>query len=214
MVFQFYRTKEIGTGGSVTVDDPVKGRVTRVDSKRCALDRYISNDGTGQNFWDFICDSRPIRYALAVADESKFALLAKDTDVLQISPVCNGLAELQAWLDSPLDSFLAFVFETDGFVVDGAVTNRHAWRMVAMMHAVFQRMRQTKNTDCLQVFSKTSETETVALSATELTAVSQFFSSQSIDGAKLERATTLRQVSQELLTSKEWPSLELGPVRF
>src|ERR1043166_9663714 len=106
LTYRFYRTPQLGDG------------TTRATAFKSALDSYITQDGTGAGFWDWLHGSQSCRYALARCDSTVHAQIATDAatnNITPLSPELSTLTDVQNWLASPVswNSTIQAVVESD-----------------------------------------------------------------------------------------------------
>lgn len=203
LTYRFYRSTEIGTG-------------TIVDPRRNVLTNYITG-GDGADFWDWIHDARPIRYAFSCADSTVHDLCAADADITPYSPQLADLPAVQVWLDSPLSSVPVGIrnqIESDGFSTawaTGQTTRRAAFIYISRVHVMMQELKRLKDNDSLEMFTKGLDTTVGALTTLVRNKVSQWMENRGLDTSWVLGSTSVREVIQYIITNLEWRILQFGP---
>lgn len=204
MTFRFYRTAQIGTG-------------TRNDAFRSAMDRYIVADGSGQNFWDWIHDGRPLRYVLARATTATHLTAELDPDITPVSPEMPDLEAVRLWLDSPVlaDVTLTTTLENDGISTSWAsqqTTRRQVFRFLSRLHVVTQDIRRIDGADALRFFREGLDTSISQVPPAVREAFRTWMQSKGLDAGWITGSTTVRQVVHYVMSNIDWTILALGPV--
>ena len=215
LTYRLYRTDRIGTGGMIL--DPKEPGAMRPDPYRSALDDYITNDGTGQNFWDWVHDARPIRYALAVCESAKHDVLAADARIAPASPQCPDLAALHAWLDTDIspDTALLTRLENDGCStawVTGLTTRRQVMRYLMHVHVMSQDARRLKAAELLSFLTQNLDTRLGDLPLAVRQRARTWIESKGLTTTQFTNNSLVREVLHYLRENIEWPSLTLGPL--
>ena len=217
LTYRFYRTERIGTGGLIPSEkDP---GAFRVDAFRSVLDAYITIDGTGQSFWDWVHDARPIRYALARCEAATHALLAADPRIIPLSPLCPDLAALSLWLDTPVsgDVPLLTQLDADGCATDGVTvqtTRRSLLRALMHRHVMAQEARRAKAPAVLDVLGRTLETTMRDLPLATRQALRAWMAATGMTAVPTANSATLREVVRYIAQGRAWPTLTLGPLEL
>lgn len=206
MSYKFYRTTVIGTG-------------VLHDGFRSSIDPYITEDGTGNGYWDWINDARPLRYVLASTDSATHTQIAGDSSIKAISPELADLAAVQAWLDTAAinDTTLTNQFESDGISaswIANQTSRRELWRYVSKLHVMTQDLKRLRNSDSLELFNRALTSTVSQLPAATRTKVASWMQAKGLDTAWVVGGTTVRQVLQYINENINWPILPLGPVTF
>ena len=216
LTYRFYRTRRIGTGG--LIPNPKEPGSTTFDAYRSALDTYITIDGTGQAFWDWIHDARPVRYALALCESAKHTILVADPDIQPLSPELSTVADVTAWLDglfAPDSATAGTILESDGCSIawtSVGTTRRAVLRYLAHVHVMTQEGRRRKDPDLLRLFSELLESRVNELPIAVRQKIATWMQSKGLDTSWITGTTRLRQVIHFLRENVTWPDLRLGPV--
>lgn len=207
LTYRYYRSTQIGTG------------LSPADAKRSSLSRYITG-ANGAGFWDWVHETRPIRYSLALADSTIHALCVADADITDYSPELVDLQAVQVWLDSPLNTVPLAIrnqLESDGFSMGwatGATTRRQAFIYISRAHVMMQDLRRLGDNDPLVMFQQGLDTTVGALSVQVRNKVSTWMNNRGLDTSWILGTTTIRAVIQYIISNHEWPILPFGPHNF
>ena len=217
LTYRLYRTERIGTG--TLIPSEKEPGVLVVDPFRSALDDYITTDETGQTYWDWIHDARALRYALALCESSKHAVLAADPRIVALSPEGDSLTSIQAWLDAPLsaDATLLARLEADGCStawITGGTTRRHVLRYLMHTHVICQDARRAKVVDVLTFLAGNLDSRTGDVPLRVRQAVSAWITSKGLTTTQFTNNTTVREVVHYVRENIDWPTLTLGPVEL
>lgn len=207
LTFRFYRTPVIGTG-------------VRGDGFRSPISDIVHIDPqTGQGWWDWIHNARPIRYGLAYCDSSVHATIAHDSTIVALSPELADLSAVVAWLKAPIsgDSAALAQFETDGISTGwtSAPTPRFdMWKYAAVLMASQEELKRAKNSDSLDIFSRPLTATVAQIPLASRQKVGDWIVSKGLDKNWITGTTTIRQVLQYLFNSIQWVPPALGPISF
>ena len=215
LTYRLYRTQRIGTGGLIA--DPKEPGATRPDPFRSALDAYITQDGSGQNYWDWVHDARPVRYALARCESSQHAVLAADTRISALSPECADISDMQTWLDSPVAADAAFLtrLEADGCStawLTGPTTRRQLVRCLMHLHVMTQDARRTKVSALLTYMAHNLDTRLGDVPVGMRQAVRTWIEGKGLTTTQFNNNSKVRDVLHYLRENIDWPTLTLGPL--
>ena len=215
LTYRMYRTHRIGTGG--LIPDLKEPGALRSDPYRSALDDYISTDGTGQTFWDWVHDARPIRYALVLCESTKHDVLAADARIVPVSPQFTDLPAMHAWLDTEvaLDVALLNRLENDGCSaawVTGSTTRRQLIRYLMHVHVISQDARRVKVAELLSFLTQNLDTRLGDLPTTVRQRVRTWIEAKGLTTTQFNNNSTVREVLHYLRENVDWPTLHLGPL--
>jgi hypothetical protein len=215
LTYRLYRTQRIGTGRLIS--DPKEPGATRPDPFRSALDAYITQDETGQNFWDWVHDARPVRYALARCESGLHVVLAAHARISALSPECADISDLQTWLDGPVSADAAFLarLEGDGCStawLRGSTTRRQLVRYLMHLHVMMQDARHTKVTDLLTCMAHNLDTRLGDVPVGMRQAVRTWIEGKGLTTTQFKNTSKVREVLHYLRENIDWPTLTLGPL--
>jgi hypothetical protein len=203
--YRLYRSPLIGTG-------------VRGDPFRSKLTQYIVGNATGQTFWDWIHDARPVRYALTFCDTTIHPTIAADAQMTVLSAQLADLPALEAWLNEPAGSVpqaIIDVFESDGFHMgwaSGATTKREVLRYIAKVHVMIQDLKRLRDNVSIGLFTRALTVPVSDIPVNVRQQMATWMQSMGLDTSWIVGSTLVREVIHYIMQNRVWPDLQLGPV--
>lgn len=201
MVYTFYRTTAIGDGSFT-------------NPKRSKLCDYIVNDGT-KDFWDWVHDALPVRYALAWAEVSVHQRIMSDPDIKQISPSFNTVPEIDEWMNLPVEDVdILLIFEKDGFPMfwtTPETTHREVFRYISKSHVIMQEFRRARDVEGLKLFGRSLDDHLDTVTPLIKNRVVGFMQFKGMD-TDVTTFTHVRQLIHRIINQHNGPLLSIGPV--
>lgn len=204
LTYRFYRSALIGVG-------------TIENSFRSSLSQYITA-ANGSDFWDWVHEIRPIRYAFARTTPIIHGLCAADAGITPYSPELSDLNAVQIWLDSPLSSVPQLIrnqLESDGFSTSWATaqtTRRAAFNYISRIHVMLQELRRLQDFDSMELFNRGLDTTVGALPVLVRNKVALWMTNRGLQTDWILGTTLVREVIQYIHDNLTWQTLSFGPL--
>lgn len=203
LTYRLYRSIRIGTGAR---DNPWRSKLTL----------YITADGTGADFWDWIHDARPVRYALTRCDSTVHTQIAADIEITPLSPELSTLAALNSWgneLASTIPLGMRDQLEADGCSmswVTAQTTKREVLRYLSRMHRISQELRRLRESDALDFLMQDLTRPVAQVPLAARTRISTWMHNHDLETTWITGSTTVREVIHFILEQRVWDPLPFG----
>lgn len=202
--YRFYRCDQIGDG-------------TRSNPFRSVLTAYVTQNESGEGFWDLINRAVPTRYAVARTLHSVHLSIDGDVRCTALSSELADITAVNGWLDGTHDGVGNSVFEGDSISMawtTQSTTRRQVFRYLVRQHAVIQNIRGVRENLALLVLAGNLDARVNTFPSGQRQAVARWMNSKGLSTTWITGSTTVRQVLQFILENADWPVLSLGEVSF
>lgn len=192
LTYRFYRTTVIGDG---TIDNPFRSK----------LSAYVTNNGTGADFWEWLHWARPIRYLLAYCDSTVHTSIDADTGITALSSQGDNVAAVNTWLNQTVASLpqaTKDVFLGDGFPsgwVTSTSTRREYLCYISRVHVLIHLVKRGKDTNALNFFAEAINATVGSTPAQARSAIQAWMESYGIDTGWITGSTLVADVVQYIM---------------
>jgi hypothetical protein len=204
--YRFYHSPRIGAG---TVRDPYRAKICN----------YIVGQSDGTNYWDWINNSKPVRYGLAYCADTIHSLIDADAEIASISGRLSDLITLQSYLNGVnlLTPAIHNIIEDDSINLGwlaSETTNRQLWRYICKSHVIGQGAKMLASSDVLALLGTSLSVQVNKVPVRIRNAATTWMGTKGLSSAWIDGTTTVRQVLHYIVENIDWPVLMLGPVSF